>query len=290
MARKKNLVFETKKRSGKGSLHRFWILFVIGVLAVLAVSIAVILKNSDYDIDTAFGFEKESTTVESVSQTKPVTYRAERIFLLMCAESDRQEIHFLSLVKVKMPECRVTVYSVDPNSILQATENGSESSETIYAKSGERELVSALEKAYDIDIDRYASATPTKFKTLVNYFGGMKITVPEQIEYKTDELSLILIKGNQNLKGDTLYKYMLYLGTQGIEGRERQSAAVIEMLSGVFNSGNTEKRSKIFSQITNNLTTDITIVDFSAEEDGVIQLMQNGIRETKIASYPEEIK
>ncbi len=290
MARKNNLVFETKKRSGSGSMRRFWFILVACVLAVLTVSLAAILKSSDYDVDTAFGFEKESTTEEAVSETKPITFKADRTFLLLCAESDRQTVHFMNLVRVEMPQCKVTVLSIDPDDVIQTTENGSESPEAIYAKSGERALVSALETAYDIDIDRYAAATPTDFKTFVNYFGGLKITVPEQIEYKTDKINLVLIKGNQIIKGDSLYKYMLYLGTLGAEGREKQSAAMLEILGGIFNAANTEKRSRIFSQITNNFTTDMTIVDFSAEEDGVIQLMQNGIRESELAFYPEEIR
>lgn len=288
MARRNNLVFETKKRSGSGGTRKFWFILVICVLAVLTASLAVILKNSDYDVDTAFGFEKESTSAEAVSETKPVNFKADRIFLLLCVEFDRQTVHFMNLVKVEMPQCRVTVLSVDPDSVIQATENGGESPESIYAKSGERALVSALEAAYDINIDRYAAATPTDFKTFVNYFGGIKITVPEQIEYKTEQINLVLIKGNQIIKGDSLYKYMLYLTNLGADGREKQSAAMLEILGGIFNEANTEKRSKIFSQITNSFTTDMTIVDFSAEEEGIIQLMQNGIRDSKIAAYPEE--
>ena len=83
---------------------------------------------------------------------------------------------------------------------------------------------------------------------------------------------------------------MLYLTTLGADGREKQSAAMLEILSGIFNEANTEKRSRIFSQITNNFTTDMTIVDFSAEEEGIIQLMKNGIRESAVASYPEELR
>ena len=290
MARRNNLVFETKKRSGAGSISKFWIVLIACVFVVLSLSLVVILKNSDYDIDTAFGFEKESTSAEAVSETKAVKFKAERMFLFLCADSDRQTVHFMNIVKVEMPQCRVTVFSVDPDYVIQTTESGGETPETIYAKSGERALVSALEAAYDIDIDRYAAATPNDFKTFVNYFGGLRITVPEQIEYKTDEINLVLIKGNQVVKGDSLYKYMLYLGTLGAEGREKQSAAMLEILDGIFNEANTEKRSKIFSQITNNFTTDMTIVDFSAEEDGVIQLMQNGIREGIIAVNPEELR
>lgn len=78
MARRNNLVFETKKRSGSGSTRKFWLILIVCVLAVLTVSLAVILKGSDYDVDTAFGFEKETTTEETVSETKPAKFKADR--------------------------------------------------------------------------------------------------------------------------------------------------------------------------------------------------------------------
>lgn len=289
MARKKNLVFETQSRSDKGNARKFWIVLTVSVLAVLLVSVAVILRNNDYDIDAAFGFEKETGTTEEASEAPSSVYEAERYFLLWCADSDRQSVHFMSLVRTELPECRVTVCSIDPYSVIETTGSGSETAASILAKSGERALVDALEKAYGVDINRYIGTDETDFKTFVNYFGGLKITVPEQVEYKTEEMSLVLIKGNQNLKGDTLFKYMRYLNSLGADGKKRQSAAVLEILGGVFSPGNLNKRSRIFSQITNNMITDMTIVDFSQEEDGIVMLMQNGILQAETVEYPEEL-
>lgn len=288
MARKKNLVFETQSRSDRGNTRRFWIILTVSVLAVLLVSVAYILKNNDYDVNAAFGFEKETETTEAPSEAETNVFEAERYFLLFCVDNDKQKVHFMSLVRTELPECRVTVCAIDPYAVLETTAGGSETAASVYAKSGERALVSSLEKAYGIDIDRYVGTDETDFKTFINSFGGMKITVPEQIEYKTPEMSLVLIKGNQNLKGDTMFKYMRYLNSLGSEGKRRQSAAMLEILGGVFRQSNLNSRSRIFSRITNNMMTDMSIVDFSQEENGIIMLMQNGILQPETVEYPED--
>ncbi|MBP3696473.1 MAG: LCP family protein [Clostridia bacterium] len=290
MAKKKSLVFETEKRRSNGSLYRFWIILIISVLTVLSVSLALILKSNDFDFRKAFfGTEKEETTQETETQTVPTVSEAERIFLFMCADGDRQKIHFMNLIKVELPECRVTVLTLDPEAVIRATSGSGESSAAIFAKSGEKELTSALEEAYDIKINRYLSATPTQFKSTVNFFGGIKITVPEQVDYKADGINLVLIKGTKALNGDELYKYMLYLNDTAENGAEKQAKAIIEILGAVFTPKNVEKSDKIFSQITNNFTTDITVVDLREEEDGVLQLMQEGIKDSAVAVYPEEL-
>lgn len=290
MAKKKSLVFETEKRRSNGSLYRFWIILIISVLTVLSVSLALILKSNDFDFRKAFfGTEKEETTQETETQTVPTVSEAERIFLFMCADGDRQKIHFMNLIKVELPECRVTVLTLDPEAVIRAMSGSGESSAAIFAKSGEKELTSALEEAYDIKINRYLSATPTQFKSTVNFFGGIKITVPEQVDYKADGINLVLIKGTKALNGDELYKYMLYLNDTAENGAEKQAKAIIEILGAVFTPKNVEKSDKIFSQITNNFTTDITVVDLREEEDGVLQLMQEGIKDSAVAVYPEEL-
>lgn len=287
MARKKNLVFETKKRRSSGSLYKFWIILVASVLAILTVSLAFILVSNDFDFNKAFfGNEKEEVTQKEEDETVPVLQKTERTFLFMCADADRQTIHFMNLIKVEIPANRVTVLTVDPNEALREAESAT----AIYSKTGERGLTAALEEAYGIDVNRYASATPTQFKSTVNFFGGIKINVPEQVDYKADGINLVLIKGEKTLNGDELYKYMLYLNDSAANGPEKQAQTMLEILGGVFRPENTDKSEKIFSQITNNFTTDISVVDLRAEEDGVQQLMQEGIKSAVVAGSPEEFR
>lgn len=193
----------------------------------------------------------------------------------------------MSIIRFSLPECNVSVLSIDPKEALAATHTGTESPASIYLKAGESALIDAIEDAYGMKIDRYIGATETDFKSFINYFGGIEINVPEQVNYRDSEMSLVLIKGDQTLKGDTFFKYMLYLDSLGSEGKERQSVAMYHLLKGIFNPDNLRKRNKIFKQITNDMLTDISIVDFSSEEDGIVMLMENGITHVDIVDNPE---
>ena len=117
----------------------------------------------------------------------------------------------------------------------------------------------------------------------------MDITVPEQIEYKGTDFSLILVRGKQNLKGDSLFKYLRYLDSQGAHGRSLQASALLEMLDYVFKPSYLEKRSRIFSKLSNTLKTDLSIVDFSQTEEGVKALMENGFAVKRVADSPQEL-
>jgi hypothetical protein len=80
---------------------------------------------------------------------------------------------------------------------------------------------------------------------------------------------------------------MLYLDSLGNAGKERQSVAIYHMLKSIFSPDNLNKRNRIFKQITNDMSTDISIVDFSSEEDGIVMLMENGIAHVDIVDNPE---
>ncbi len=292
MARKKDLVFNTKKRKSNGSLYKFTVILIASALTVLSGSLIFLyLEAKDNETGLAgvlFGDKKEEVTQAEENVTAPVLPEAERTFLLMCADGDRQKIHFMNLIKVEVPENRVTVLTVNPDAIIRSSQSGGESAEMIYAKSGERVLTLALEEAYGIKIDRYASATPMQFKSTVNFFGGIKINVPEQVNYKADGINLVLIKGTKTLNGDEFYKYMLYLNDKADDGSRKQAKVMLEILGSVFTPANIEKKDRIFSQITNNFTTNITVVDMRQEEAAVLLLMQEGIKKTEIAAYPQE--
>lgn len=280
---RKKLVFETDRKSRAGSTRKFWIFLPAIILVVLVLSSMLILKQNNYDVNAALGIEAETTTEKKTETTVPVTAQADDTFLFWCASADRQEIYFMDIIRVTLPECAVSVYPVNLDSFV----SGDKTAEEIYLELGENGLVSAVEKYYSIDIDRYAGATETKLKAMVNYFGGFKVSVDEQINYKSEEMNLVLIKGRQNMKGDTLFKYLRYLSISGEGGRERQAQAVIEILENIFVQSNEGRRERIYNEFANTFITDITKVDYSKAEDGIVMLMNNGIQKGVVSSRPE---
>ena len=278
---RKNLVFKTDKKSRIGSAGKFWLLLPAILIVVLAVSVAIILVQNDFDVNAALGIEKETTTEKAETTAPPVTAEADDTFLFWCASADREEIFFMNIIRVTLPDCAVEVCPVNVENVVS---RDGKTAQEVYLESGENGLVAAVEYFCSVNIDRYAGATETKFKSMVNYFGGFKVTVDEQINYRSEEMNLVLIKGNQNMKGDTLFKYLRYLTMNGQDGMENQAAVMIEIFENIFNESNVNKRERIYNEFANTFITDITMVDYSKAEDGIVMLMENGVRQGTVVS------
>lgn len=286
MAKKtKNIMFTTQRQSADKGFRKFSVIFAVSVLMILLVSCLAILSKYDFDIKTAMGGD-------SVTETEPVTEgstvwqeEAEKTYFFWCSDSASREMRFAWLVNFRLPEARVNVCALSPDTLL----SDGATLEAVLAKSGENEAVKKLEELTGTHIDGYIGSDDESFKAMINYLGGADVTVPEQIEYRSDEFTVILVKGKQNMKADTLFKYLRYLGTLGSRGENLQSTVMLEILDGVFRPSNTEKRERYFSKLSNTVKTDLSIVDYSAAENGIKAFMQSGIKKRNIVESPAEI-
>lgn len=287
MAKKtKNIMFTTQRRNEDRGFRKFSVVFAVSVLMILLVSCLAILNKYDFDIRTAMGGD-------SVTETQPVTEistawqeEADKTYFFWCSDSVSREMRFAWLVNFRLPEARVNVCALSPDTLLS---DGTETLESVLAKEGENEAVKKLEELTGSHIDGYIGSDDESFKAMINYLGGADVTVPEQIEYRGDEFTVILVKGKQNLKADTLFKYLRYLGTIGSRGKNLQSTVLLEILDGVFRPSNTEKRERYFSKLSNTVKTNLSIVDYSSAENGIKAFMQSGIQKRNIVDSPAEI-
>lgn len=282
--RNKNIMFKTQRQSAKGDTKRFFTIFFSCVLVVLVISCLAILNKYDFNVKSAVSGEAETETTTAVTETGIPEVYADKTYLFWCADSDRKGIHFAWLVNVKMPERELIVHTV-PTEMFVTVNGKSSSLENVYSVSGENALVAAVEELSGKKIDGYIGSTDSSFKTMINYFGGVNITVPEQVEYRSGGMTLILIKGRQNMKGDTLYKYLRYLETLGEKGRSLQASALTEIFKSIFTPAYTNRASGIFSKLSNTLKTDLTIVDFSSAEKAVKILTENGFEAMRTEDF-----
>lgn len=283
----RNVKFRTVRQSNTAETKRFAAVLVGCVVLILAVSVLFILNKHDFDLKSALGGDAETETVEDETQSVPADIEASKTYLFWCEDSSTQEMRFAWTVNFSLPKRIVSVCTLDPDTRIEA---GGESLSIRKAQktAGIKEVVSGIEKLYGIELDGHIGSDDESFKSMVNYFGGFDVTVPEQIDYKSGDLSVILVKGKQNLKGDSLFRYMRYLSTQGERGRKLMASAIGEILDGVFKPSNTNRCANIFSRISNTLETDLTIVDFSSSEKGIKVITENGFASKRTLETPEE--
>lgn len=286
---RKKVSFKTGKQSSGDERKKFILIFAACVVLVLSLSLVLILGKNGFDFRSAIGGDLQEETTVTEETTKVNTEKSDNIFMIWSAAKDRSTMSLIWLVRAEMPQRRFTVCSVDPEAAVTMGGKGV-TFEEIYSKSGEKELVAAMEAYSGFKIDRYFGAADDNFKAFVNYLGGVDIDVPEQVNYRGKDFNVILVKGRQNMKGDTLFKYLLCLGSAQSGSRKAQCEVFGEFLGEIFSEKRIEKRNGIFAKISNTMKTNATIVDFSRYDGNIQSLMQNGISEMNIVSMPFELE
>lgn len=287
MAKKnKNMMFSTQKHSDDRNFKKFSVIFAACVLMILLVSCLVILNKYDFDIRTAMGGDSATTKQTDAVSTVQTVENADKTYFLWCADSQSKQLHFAWLVNFRMPEMAVSVCTLTSDTAI--TESGETLGEA-FADYGANETVRMLGEFTGVPVDGYIGSDDGSFKAMINYFGGMEITVPEQIEYRSEDFTVILVKGRQRLMADSLFKYLRYLGTIGSRGESQQASALLEMLDKIFTPENAGKRERYFSKLSNTLDTDLSIVDYSTAEKGIEAFMQSGIKDKNIVDSLEEV-
>lgn len=276
--RTKNIRFQTRRSGQKSKAKKFAaVLAVCALVVAFAVTTVSIVKNGD---DT---FETAEQTTRKASKDKDTQVAMDADFLIFSENRDKDCLDFMWLVNVRLPERIFKVTFISP----ELESDSGDSFNEVFRKGGETKLRDAVESTYGIDVAKYLFSNETTFKSIINYFGGVNITVPEQIIHKTDEMNLVLVKGRQNMKGETFYKYLRYVVLMGDSMIAERNEAIEAVFVSVFEKDNTESRTKIFSKLSNTLKTDITIVDFSKADEAIVLLMENGVKKTEHISVTD---
>lgn len=254
--------FKTTKQDKRKSALRLIILFLVCAVIIGSVSVAVLLKNNESFLTDLFSGKQTSASEEEDVTGNQIVELPQKIsgqanFLIYCTNREVNEIYFLAMVDADMEKQGFDVYPLNPDNpdYITALSTG-----------GEKELVSAVEKAEGIEIDKYVASNTDTFALAINYMGGLEYNVDERIEYRTDDYTLILTKGSQTIKGETLLKFFRYcktLDTQ--EGLRQQGDLIGRMLDSYITKENVEKGDTIYENVLSkiNSKSDISHIEAS---------------------------
>lgn len=236
------------------------IVFLVLFLAVSAVYIG--LHAGGF----SFWSKEETESATDVSQVEVENISGVKNLLLLCTAPDKTNIRFMSVVQVNFDENAYAVSSFSPRETVN-TGNRFGSFLEHYQAGGVKQLIRAVETISGIQIDRYIASDDNTFKRAVNTMGPIVMSFPEQISYRGSDFAIVLIKGEQKMRGDDLLKYMRYCSALGDEGLEMQSRAIGEMLCQYMTEKNLGKRDSLYSALIGMLTSDISVMDFKKSGD-----------------------
>lgn len=248
--------FKTGKENKRSDAKRFLAAFLAFALVFGSISAVVIIKHNDLSLKSIFS-QKETTseTTQADNSLNTVELSGKTEFLIYCAASDFSEMYFLQLVEADLDNCIINVRPLAPDANSYAK---------ILQSSGSAGLVAAVEKNENVTVDKYIGSNAETFTLAVNYMDGLKYYVPERIEYRTADFTLILAQGSQTIKGESLIKYFRYCKSLGESGLKLQGKLVCAMLDSYINEENIKNGSKIYQKLLSNLNSNSDISFFEA--------------------------
>lgn len=285
MAKRKGMKFRTTQEKQTKRFRLFVLGFVGFLLAFALLSVAYMLKS--HRLSTADLFpQKEVESTEGSTDEALAQLSGKATFMLACVSDEKDELYFVAAVNADLDSGEVRVCAFSPDTAAEVS--GSQNSlEGLYKTGGSKELKKAVDALCGFTTDKYAVSTESQFKNAINVLSGAQISVPERISYKTKELSLSLVPGNQTVKGETLLKYFRYCLTPSGGGAQMQGELLCVLFSQYINKTYLASGRSYFSQIIDSLDTDISIVDFSRCERTLSAMAAGDIKYTSVSSAGE---
>jgi anionic cell wall polymer biosynthesis LytR-Cps2A-Psr (LCP) family protein len=285
---KNNTVFNSRKIKFDSENKKINIIFAAAVILILVISCVAILAKNDFNLKAAVGgdIEVSSETTEEASTAN--LSKSDKYYLLWCTDQENKELKFLWIARVTTPKVQLKVYAPSTDDMVEY-EGQYYTIGNLYSIYGEKIFTETLENYYDINFSAYIGSSPEMFKQMINYFGGITVDLEEQIEYKGN-FNLILMKGSNTLKGELAYKYLIYTGFGTNTELSDRSEAFILLIEKVFTQNYSQKADTIFSRIVNNMTTNITVMQYSENTDLLNYLFDNGFSSAKAYDNITDLK
>lgn len=245
---------------------------LLAVLAFIIVFTAVFLIIFGVRYDFSFKAfitpedlkEEENVEVEQLPQVQGKTN-----YLLLLSNENTEDLYFCALLQTDMDTVSYKACTIAP----QTQENKTAISDT-YQSLGAAGVANSLSRLFGIDIDYYADFNYTDYVDFFDYLGSVNYTVLNDVRYKDTSrygYNIRISAGDQTLDGDSAVKLMRYYVSQ-----ENNFSAVNDIIlaavSQHINQENYEKRERAFSRFIEYAQTNITVRDFTAQQDNLTVL------------------
>ncbi|MEG2080568.1 MAG: LCP family protein [Oscillospiraceae bacterium] len=274
MKRKIKLDFSSERQTKAKRMRSFIISFSAFVIVLGAISILMFYKSVNFDMSNIFN--KNESTTNDFSTTEETTILAEltgKSNLLFVCYDINNNISSAFIIKNNMEIKTISVYNLAPDAKYIFNDTSLTLNEH-FVKNGISGMKLAVENQTKIKIDKYIKATETNFKKIIDKIGTVDVNIPFDINYKSNDFTLSLNSGVQNLSGDMLVKYLK------ISKDENSSKAFAAFLDKSFSKKTIEEQDALFYNLINLVDTDISVVNYS-DKRNVISAFSNLSAESK---------
>ncbi len=245
----------------------FVFIIILGILSLLLFMFS--LDFGFYDLIETTTY-KEKITNEQVSNTYSVnslTGKSNIIFIILNSD-DNLEFAFCTFVDYDNQSFKVKYF--DRNDNIKYN-NSLKTVNKIYKDFSLDGLKKSISDLCDVNINKYVIFKDSDLKKLFSSFDGINVNVSQEVDYKSDELSLLLKPGKHSLSGEKALNYLLTCD------ESYKEKALCDIISSLLSVQYVNDADNLFKKLVNSCKTDISVIDYS-----------NGIDRIKTYCYSEE--
>ncbi|MBC8569264.1 LCP family protein [Zongyangia hominis] len=258
---------DLRKKKSSGKKKTIVVISILAVLCILAVGAVALLKNYR-PLE-----QKPATTADpSESTSKPLENSAEikekSVNILVCG-LDESEIltDVIMLVSFDIENKQAQVLQIPRDSYIgDEYISGKINTRYGHPKDGQTKigaLIEIINQQYKLPIDHYVTVTIPGFRDIVDSMGGVKVDIPQQINYLPGK---VLYPGEQVLDGEKAEWFVRYRAGYANADIGRVGAQKL-FLKGLMDAVKEKGRmamTGILTQNMNNITTDMSVSEILA--------------------------
>ncbi len=226
-------------------------------VVLASISFLLLLKHYDFNLSAIANPNEQTTAEETTAQPAPQVDGV-RNYLLVCTSDADNAMRFAAVVTADMNNKALSIKPLNTSaSVTAAGHTGTFSQHLSFG--GSSQLMLAAEKLSGLKIDKYVCSKDSKFKSIINYVGGIEMTVEKAIDIRTPELTAIIGAGKQTMTGDTMLKYIRVFENDPTA----QAEIIAAMIEQKLTPANLSKADSYYKRIINLADSNISVVDFA---------------------------
>ncbi len=235
------------------------------IIAFTAVFMLIIGIKYDFSAEKFFKPENlKNEKIENLEELPEVS--GKNNFLFVLSNVDTGEMYFASIIQVDLDTISYKACTLNSNTVM-----GGKKLADVYKAGGAGNVMNTINQNIGISVDYYIDQNLDDFRKMFDAMGRVKYNVLNDVKYKDTSFYGFNIKvkaGEQNLDGDMATKLMRYYVDKE-QNYEAVNEILLSTLSQQLNSGNYEKKEKLFSTFIECSKTNISVKNFTENLNGI---------------------
>lgn len=267
-------IYFSKSNKEKSKEQKILVIALIVIIVFTVLFMGIVSFKNDFSVKKFFAPDEELTSSlvsndEDIIELPSVSGKTNYAVII----KNNENLLFTVLVQSDMDNKAFKVCT-----LKSATQLDGQSMQSIFSSADEAGVLNAIKTSMGIDLDYYMSFESNVYEDFFNSLGNVNYPITNDIKYRQSDnppsYTLKLSAGEQNLDG----KHFINLIRYYLEKENNTSQAnelFLNALTQQLNDDNLADGDDLFREFSANVTTDITIRDYSLSADKLVVIASN---------------